>query len=89
MRGTFGNFLEISPSDLEENFRVNTMGMLYLARAFAPSMIERQSGVLWRAEILALRGKPRFSAFAPQSRSEFYVSLWQGISAQKEFMLRI
>ncbi len=39
VRGTFGNFLEISPSDLEENFSVNNMGILYLARAFSTGMI--------------------------------------------------
>jgi len=71
VRGTFGHFLEISPSDLEENFRVNTMGMLYLARAFAPSMIERQSGVLMASgNTSALRGKPRFSAFAPSKAAQ-------------------
>ena len=71
VRGTFGHFLEISPSDLEENFKVNTMGMLYLSRAFAPGMIKRQSGVLMASgNTSALRGKPRFSAFAPSKAAQ-------------------
>ena len=71
VRGTFGHFLEISPADLEENFRVNTMGMLYLSRAFAPGMIKRQSGVLMASgNTSALRGKPRFSAFAPSKAAQ-------------------
>ena len=39
------------------------MGMLYLARAFAPSMIERQSGVLMASGNTSALWKPRFSAF--------------------------
>ena len=71
VRGTFGHFLEISPADLEENFRVNTMGMLYLSRAFAPGMIKRQSRVLKASgNTSALRGKPRFSAFAPSKAAQ-------------------
>ncbi len=71
VRGTFGDFLEISPSDLEENFKVNTMGMLYLSRAFAPGMIKRKSGVLMASgNTSALRGKPRFSAFAPSKAAQ-------------------
>ena len=45
-RGSFGNFLEIDPADVEENFRVNTMSLLYLARAVAPAMIERGDGAI-------------------------------------------
>ena len=47
------------------------MGMLYLARAFVPGMIERQSGVLMASgNTSALRGKPRFSAFAPSKAAQ-------------------
>jgi len=37
--GAFGTFLEIDPQILNRNFQVNTMGLLYLARRFAPAMV--------------------------------------------------
>jgi short-subunit dehydrogenase len=43
-RGTFGGFLDVDPAELEKNFSVNTMGLLYCARAAAPKMIERGRG---------------------------------------------
>ena len=46
VRGTFGNFLEMDPKDLNTNFQINTMGLLYLARAVAPPMIDRCEGVI-------------------------------------------
>ena len=48
--GTFGNFLEIDPADLQRNFTINTMGFLYLARACAPASVAR---------ILRRRGRPQ------------------------------
>ena len=35
VRGTFGSFLEMNPQDLKTNFDINTMGLLYCARACA------------------------------------------------------
>ena len=37
--GAFGNFLEIEPAVLNQNFQVNTMALLYLARRLAPAMV--------------------------------------------------
>ena len=37
--GAFGNFLEIDPKVLNQNFQVNTMALLHLARRLAPAMI--------------------------------------------------
>ena len=34
-RGSWGSFLEIDPADVEQNFAVNTMSLLHLARAVA------------------------------------------------------
>ncbi len=71
VRGTFGTFLEVLPKDLEENFKVNTMGLLYLSRAFAPRMIERGEGVIMASgNTAALRGRPRFAAFAPTKAAQ-------------------
>ena len=40
VNGAFGSFLEIDPEVLQQNFQVNTMSLLHLARATAPAMIE-------------------------------------------------
>ncbi len=70
-RGTFGTFMEIDPADVEENFRVNTMSLLYLARAVAPAMIERGTGaIIVTGNTSALRGKPGFSGFAPTKAAQ-------------------
>ena len=37
--GAFGTFLEIDPAVLNRNFQINTMGLLYLGRRFAPAMV--------------------------------------------------
>lgn len=71
VRGTFGSFLEINPEDLLTNFQINTMAMLYLARAVAPTMIERGNGVIMASgNTAALRGKPNFAGFAPSKAAQ-------------------
>ncbi|HKN15225.1 MAG TPA: SDR family NAD(P)-dependent oxidoreductase [Candidatus Binatus sp.] len=37
--GAFGNFMEIDPKVLTQNFQVNTMALLYLALRLAPAMV--------------------------------------------------
>lgn len=70
-RGTHGTFLEIDPVDMEANFRVNTMSLLYLARAVAPAMIERGTGaIMVTGNTSALRGKANFSGFAPTKAAQ-------------------
>ena len=67
----FGDFLEIRPERVELNFRVNTMGLLYLARAVAPAMIEAGSGGIFvTGNTSALRGRPGFSGFAPTKAAQ-------------------
>lgn len=69
--GAFGDFLEIEPETLTYNFQVNTMGLLYLARAVAPDMIEAGKGVIIASgNTSALRGKPRFAGFAPTKAAQ-------------------
>jgi NAD(P)-dependent dehydrogenase (short-subunit alcohol dehydrogenase family) len=69
--GTFGNFLEINPNDLNRNFQINTMGFLYLARALAPAMIRAGHGVILASgNTSALRGKPGFAGFAPTKAAQ-------------------
>ena len=43
----FGTFLEIDPTGLQQNFQVNTMGLLYMARAVTPYMLEAGQGRSW------------------------------------------
>jgi len=70
-RGTFTPFLETEPENLERNFRVNTTALLYLARAFAPAMIERGSGcIIATGNTSALRGKANFALFAPTKAAQ-------------------
>ena len=64
--GAFGDFLEIEPERLRANFDVNVMGLLYLARAVAPAMIEAGRGaIMVTGNTAARRGMPRFAGFAP------------------------
>ena len=66
VRGTRGTVLEISPRDLQRNFEVNVLGLLYLTQATAPSMIEKGKGsILVTGNTAARRGKDFFAAFAP------------------------
>lgn len=71
VRGTFGTFGEIEPSALNRNFQVNTMGLLYLARRFAPAMISAGKGAIAiTGNTSALRGKPTFAGFAPTKAAQ-------------------
>ena len=70
-RGVWGSFLDIDPADMEQNFAVNTMSLLHLARAVAPAMIERGSGaIMVTGNTSALRGKSNFSGFAPTKAAQ-------------------
>jgi NADP-dependent 3-hydroxy acid dehydrogenase YdfG len=69
--GAFGNFLKIDPSSLEAGFKVNAMGLLYLARAVAPTMIEVQKGtIIVTGNTAAFRGVPSYAAFAPTKAAQ-------------------
>jgi NADP-dependent 3-hydroxy acid dehydrogenase YdfG len=65
-RGSFGSFLDVDPGELEQNFAINTMGLLYCARAVAPAMIARGSGsIMVTGNTAATRGGAKFATFAP------------------------
>ena len=71
VRATFKGFLEAEPEELERNFRVNTTSLLYLAREFAPAMVERGSGaVVVTGNTAALRGVPSYALFAPTKAAQ-------------------
>jgi NAD(P)-dependent dehydrogenase (short-subunit alcohol dehydrogenase family) len=69
--GGWGTFLEIDPQMLERKFRVNVMGLLYLAREVAPDMIEAGRGtILVTGNTSAIRGKADFAGFAPTKAAQ-------------------
>jgi len=69
--GAFGNILDIDPAVLNRHFQVNTMGLLYLARQLAPSMIEAgQGAIVATGNTSALRGKATFAGFAPTKAAQ-------------------
>jgi NAD(P)-dependent dehydrogenase (short-subunit alcohol dehydrogenase family) len=69
--GAFGNFMEIDPRVLNQNFQVNTMALLYLARRLAPAMVQAGEGaIITSGNTSALRGKPSFAGFAPTKAAQ-------------------
>jgi NAD(P)-dependent dehydrogenase (short-subunit alcohol dehydrogenase family) len=73
--GGWGTFLEIDPQMLERNFRVNVMGLLYLARELAPAMIAAGRGsILVTGNTAAVRGKANFAGFAPTKAAQRILS---------------
>jgi NAD(P)-dependent dehydrogenase (short-subunit alcohol dehydrogenase family) len=69
--GGFGSFREIDPAMLNRNFQVNTMGLLYLARRFAPAMVRAGKGAfIATGNTSALRGKAGFAGFAPTKAAQ-------------------
>lgn len=69
--GAWGSFLEIEPRVLNDNFQVNTMGLLYLARHVAPAMVAAGRGaILVTGNTSALRGRARFAGFAPAKAAQ-------------------
>ena len=71
MGGAFGTFLEIEPEVLNQNFQVNTMALLHLARRLAPAMVEAGEGaIVVTGNTSALRGKSKFAGFAPTKAAQ-------------------
>jgi short-subunit dehydrogenase len=69
--GAIGTFLEIDPAILNRNFQVNTMGLLYLARRFAPTMVSAGKGaIIATGNTSAWRGRPDRAAFAPTKAAQ-------------------
>jgi len=69
--GAFGSFLDIDPQVLNRNFQVNTMGLLYLARRFAPAMVKASKGaIMVTGNTSSLRGRAGFAGFAPTKAAQ-------------------
>lgn len=66
-----GNFLDTDPAMLDHNFKVNTMGLLYCARAVTPLMLEAGGGaIMVTGNTSARRGRANFAAFAPSKAAQ-------------------
>jgi NAD(P)-dependent dehydrogenase (short-subunit alcohol dehydrogenase family) len=66
-----GTFLEINTKTLDASFRVNVMGLLYLARELAPAMIKAAQGtILVTGNTSATRGKANLAGFAPTKAAQ-------------------
>jgi NAD(P)-dependent dehydrogenase (short-subunit alcohol dehydrogenase family) len=69
--GAWGTFTEIDPAVLNRNFQVNTMGLLYLARRVAPSMVTAGKGaIIVTGNTSAQRGRANFAGFAPTKAAQ-------------------
>jgi NADP-dependent 3-hydroxy acid dehydrogenase YdfG len=69
--GAFGNFLDIEPEVLQQNFQINVMALLHLARWAAPRMEAAGGGALLvTGNTSALRGKADFAGFAPTKAAQ-------------------
>jgi len=69
--GAFGDFMEIDPEVLNQNFQVNTMALLHLARLAAPPMIEAGRGaIVITGNTSTYRGKAFFAGFAPTKAAQ-------------------
>jgi NADP-dependent 3-hydroxy acid dehydrogenase YdfG len=69
--GAWGTFAEIDPAVLNQNFQVNTMGLLYLARRLTPSMVAAGKGaVIVTGNTSAQRGRANFAGFAPTKAAQ-------------------
>ncbi|WID99840.1 SDR family NAD(P)-dependent oxidoreductase (plasmid) [Bosea vestrisii] len=69
--GAFGNFLDIDPDVLQQNFQVNVMALLHLARWAAPRIEAAGGGALLvTGNTSAYRGKAPFAGFAPSKAAQ-------------------
>lgn len=69
--GAFGDFQQIEPAVLRQNFEINVMALLHLSRAVAPAMIDAGEGaILVTGNTSAYRGKASFAGFAPTKAAQ-------------------
>jgi len=69
--GIFGSLLDLDVADYDRVFAVNVRGLFMCARAFAPAMTERGSGVI--VNVASLAGKNAFAGGAIYSASKHAV----------------
>ena len=71
VKGNFDRLLEGKPEWLEENFRINTTSLMYLAHAFIPAMLQAKKGVIIvTGNTAAKRGIANTPYFAPTKSAQ-------------------
>lgn len=61
----FGKFLDLLPSEWEDQIKVNLFGVYYVTRAVLPEMIEQQTGdIINISSTAGLKGSPMTSAYS-------------------------
>lgn len=69
--GAFGEFQDIAPEVLEQNFAVNAMALLHLGQLLSPAMVANGTGsFICTGNTAAYRGKPGFAGFAPTKAAQ-------------------
>jgi NAD(P)-dependent dehydrogenase (short-subunit alcohol dehydrogenase family) len=69
--GQFGEFLDVTPEDLERTFRTNVLSLLLLGQAVVPGMLARGGGaIVVTGNTSAWRGAVNFAAFAPSKAAQ-------------------
>lgn len=69
--GAFGDFQEIEPEVLQQNFEINVMALLHLARAVSPAMLDAGEGaIVVTGNTAAYRGRASFAGFAPTKAAQ-------------------
>lgn len=69
--GVWGTFEDVSPADFELAWRVNTLGLLHVARRVAPAMRAAGKGsIVVVGATASRRGVPRTAAFAPAKAAQ-------------------
>ena len=71
VKGNFETLLDGKPQWLEENFRINTTSLMYLAHALIPDMIKSKNGVIIvTGNTAAKRGIANTPYFAPTKAAQ-------------------
>jgi NAD(P)-dependent dehydrogenase (short-subunit alcohol dehydrogenase family) len=69
--GQFGEFLQVSPEDLERTFRTNVLSLMLLGQAIVPGMLSAGGGaIMVTGNTSAWRGSANFAAFAPSKAAQ-------------------
>jgi len=69
--GQFGEFLQVSPEDLERTFRTNVLSLMLLGQAIVPRMLAAGGGaIVVTGNTSAWRGSATFAAFAPSKAAQ-------------------
>jgi NAD(P)-dependent dehydrogenase (short-subunit alcohol dehydrogenase family) len=69
--GQFGEFLDVTPEDLERTFRTNVLSLMLLGQAIVPGMLAAGGGaIVVTGNTSAWRGAKTFAAFAPSKAAQ-------------------